>query len=110
MGGARKYKIKEDKEMIVEGKTASGFEFAVDSEKLKEWRFLKCMASLMSEDNARRVVANVEMPEMLLGQRGLRELEAFLQEKNGRVLSEDVLREAKNVLDLLQEREAALKN
>lgn len=96
--------------MIVEGKTASGFEFAVDSEKLKEWKFLRCMAALMSEDNARRVVANVEMPEMLLGQRGLRELEAFLQEKHGRVLSEDVLREAKNVLDLLQEREAALKN
>lgn len=94
---------------MVAGKTKSGFEFEVNEKVIKSWEFTKILRMLKSADEGDQLSGAVDFVGKLLGdQEGA--LMEHLQDEDGLVLTSDVINEASEILNIVQEKNEEVKN
>lgn len=96
----------------VEGTTKSGFEFAIDEDIFKDWRFLRAIRRSGSDDAEEQLDATFELIALLFNDSKEEErFYSFLAEKNGGRVPVDVVgREAGEIMKAVQEKSKEAKN
>ena len=96
----------------VKGTTTSGFEFAVDADVFKDWRFLKAARRAGSGSAEAQFDASLEIVTLLFNDPKEEErFYSFLAEKNGgRVPVEVVGHEVGEIMKAVQEKSKEAKN
>ena len=96
----------------VKGKTSSGFDFAIDAEVFKDWRFLNALRKANSGDGEAQMEASFKIIELLFNNPEEEErFYAFLAEQNGgRAPVEAVGHEAGEIMRLVREKSKEAKN
>lgn len=89
--------------MMIEGKTESGFEFAVDERTVADFTFLEMLIDL----NGANVLA---LPGRLLGEAGKAALIEHCRDKDGFVPASRVTQECLAIVNLCGERNRNVKN
>ena len=77
--------------------TSTGFKCDVNENVLKDWRFVKALALMASEDETDIVTGATESVTLLLGKKGEQELCRHV-EKDGYAPVEDIMSEVKEIL------------
>ena len=95
---------------IVNGKTASGFDFAVSENIGNDFRLVRLMNDLENGDAARKLAALSRFPELVLGTEGAEKLYAHLEQKDGTIPTDRLREELTEILRLVGERNKAVKN
>lgn len=95
--------------MKIEGKTASGFEFSVESGLLEDFEFLALLGDFTGDDDRARTRAVLALPGRLLGEEGRRALIAHCRNEEGFSPTSRIYKELGNILNLCQERNSAVK-
>lgn len=76
------------------GITSSGFKYSINEENLDDWNFLKVLKEI---DNG-EIQRIVDFVPMLLGEKQARQLEKYLEKKEGKVRISSVSREIEEIL------------
>ncbi len=96
----------------VKGKTKSGFEFSIDSDVFKDWRFLRVTRKASTTEGEEQFNASMEMVALLFNDET--EEEKFysdLAEKNGGRVPVDVVgHEVGEIMKIVQEKSKEAKN
>lgn len=95
--------------MKIEGTTASGFEFSVESGLLEDFEFLGLLGDFMGEDDRARTRAVLALPGRLLGEEGRKALIEHCRNEEGFSPTARVYEELGSILNLCQERNRAVK-
>lgn len=95
--------------MKIEGKTASGFEFSVESGLLEDFEFLTLLGDFTGDDDRARSRAVLAMPGRLLGEEGRRALIEHCRNEEGFSPTARIYEELGSILNLCQERNKAVK-
>lgn len=82
-------------------KTSSGFKCKVNEKKAKDWRFVKALAKCDSNDESSVLEGLAFVVPFLLGEDGELALEKFVEDKEGIVSSDVVIKEFKEILKLI---------
>lgn len=92
------------------GKTSTGFEYNIDGQALKDFRFLRAISDMQSSDLARQVDGVAAMVQIIFNDRA--QEDAFLRHvaKDGRALTSDVIREMREILDSIKVQDETVKN
>ena len=95
----------------VKGTTASGFEFSIDAEAFKDWRFLKAVRTA-NKKGGDSFEASLDIVTLLFNDQEEEErFYEFLAEQNGgRVPVEVVGKEVGEIMKIVQEKSKAAKN
>lgn len=83
----------------MKGKTASGFKFDIDVEKLKEWDFIDLMSQAESDDDSVKVKASVNMVKFILDADYDKFIAHIKAKNNGSASVEVVLNEVTAILN-----------
>ena len=96
----------------IKGTTSSGFDFAVDAEIFKDWRFLRAVRKANSKNGEEQFDASFEVVALIFNDPEEEErFYSFLAEKNGgRVPAEVVGSEIGEIMKIVQEKNRAAKN
>ena len=105
------YSSQED-EMVVKGKTKSGFEYEVESEVIHSWRFTKCLQQIQGKKSSDddKFIATMDIISMALGEDQTDALETHLEtvlpedQKTGGVPTSAVLNEFKEIFQKVSEK------
>lgn len=95
--------------MKIEGKTASGFQFSVESGLLEDFEFLTLLGDFTGDDDRARSRAVLAMPGRLLGAEGRRALIEHCRNEEGFSPTVRIYEELGSILNLCQERNKAVK-
>lgn len=95
--------------MKIEGKTASGFQFSVESGLLEDFEFLTLLGDFTGDDDRARSRAVLAMPGRLLGAEGRRALIEHCRNEEGFSPTARIYEELGSILNLCQERNNAVK-
>jgi len=92
---------------MITGKTSSGFEFEIDEESTKNYRFVKATAKAASKSATQeeRIEATMQTIPFLLGEDQEEKLVEHLESKaeNGIATVEDVMSEVKEIMEVAKE-------
>lgn len=81
-------------------KTKSGFVCNINEKRCKDWRFVKLLAQMDSEDESKQLVGTTEAVSFLFGKEGEEALMKHVTDKDGLVDGGLLLAEFKEVLKL----------
>lgn len=81
--------------------TKSKFNIDINPDKAKDWRFIKALAMMDSDDDSEKLRGCTTAVPFLLGKDGERALEKHLSDETGVVSSEAVLAEFIEIVNLL---------
>lgn len=95
---------------MIDGKTSTGFNFSVDERIGNNFRFVEAFADMKSSDEDARLAAMVELPRIVLGRDGASRLMAHVAEPDGFVPTDKMMKEIVNIIQLVGERNASVKN
>ena len=95
--------------MMIEGKTETGFAFAVDERVITDFRFVELASDLNSRDDQARGKAILAVPGQLLGADGKRALLEHCRDEDGYVPIPRVVKEISNILSLCARRDGDVK-
>lgn len=90
---------------MITGKTASGFEYAVNEKALGDWRFLKAMADLDSGDESKLLRAMPVVVSLVLGKDEDKFME-HITDEDGYQPTEAIFAELKDIFDAVKESKA----
>lgn len=97
--------------MMIEGKTASGFEFSVDERVVTDFTFLELLTAMEDrKDQARQGIAILTVPGRLLGDAGKAALIEHCRDDDGYVPTARMIEEIRNIIRLCSERNRNVKN
>lgn len=88
---------------MIEGKTASGFEFSVDERVVTDFTFLELLTKLDGQ-------AMMQLPGRLLGETGKAALIEHCRDEEGFVPAARISEECMEIVNLCGERNKAVKN
>lgn len=95
---------------MINGVTASGFEYSV-SERLKEdFRFVIAYSKLSSDNPAEQMSAPVELTKLVLGESGAKRLYAHVAEPDGMIPTERVMTELTEIVAAAGNKNKEIKN
>lgn len=91
--------------MIITGTTTQGYEFSIDSEKVKDYRFIKSLAKAMGEDVApgEKLEAMFKLVETLLGDKEDEFIDYIASKNNGNANTDVVGSEVGEMVKALKE-------
>lgn len=95
---------------MINGKTSTGFSFSVDERIGNNFRFVQAFADMKSDDADTRLAAMVELPRIVLGREGAARLQEHVADEDGFVPTDRVISEIVNIIQLVGERNSAVKN
>ena len=81
--------------------TKSKFTIDINPNKAKDWRFIKALAMMDSDDESEKLMGTTKAVPLLLGKDGERALEEHLSDETGAVASDAVLAEFIEIVNLL---------
>ena len=92
------------------GKTTSGFEYDIDGKAIKDFRFLRALSDMQSPDTLRQVDGVTAMVDIVFNDPA--QVDRFLLHvaKDGRALTDDVMRELREILAAIREQDETVKN
>lgn len=76
---------------MIEGKTKSGFNFAIDERVTTDQRLLDLIVDSESDDASVKIKATRQLYVFLLGQKGYEDLKTHVMKKNGGYCPADVI-------------------
>ncbi len=94
---------------MVTGKTKSGFKFSVNEKIIESWEFTKIVKEMASKDNNEQITGTVEFVETLLGDQEEALME-HLKGEDGIATTTDMVNECAEILTIIQEKNAEVKN
>lgn len=83
----------------MKGKTASGFKYDIDVERLKEWDFIDLMARAESDDDSEKLAATVGMVKYIFGEDYRKFIDHIKAKNDGHAQVETVFREVTAILN-----------
>lgn len=95
---------------MITGKTASGFVFAVSENINNDFRIVRCIADIESDDAGKKISALARFPELILGASGAEKLFAHVALEDGSIPSDRVQAEATEILRLAAQQRKSVKN
>lgn len=92
------------------GVTSSGFEYDIDGKAIHDFRFLMALRDLQSTDVGRQVNGAANLISIVFN--NTKEENRFLEHvaKDGRALTEDVIRELREIIEAIREKDETGKN
>ncbi len=81
-------------------KTKSGFACNIDEKKCKDWRFVKLLAMMDSDDESEQLLGTTRAVTFLFGNEGEEALMKHVADKDGNVDGGQLISEFKEVLQL----------
>lgn len=93
----------------ITGVTSSGFEFTVDDKAFEDWRFLKAIKNSQKHDEESQLNGMVDMVEIILKDQEDALCE-HLQQEDGTVSTDDIMREVDEIFRICKEKSDSLKN
>lgn len=92
------------------GKTSSGFEYDIDGKALHDFRFLMALRDIQSSDVGRQVNGTVNLISIVFNDP--KEETRFLDHvaRDGRALTEDVIKELREIINAIRVQDEAVKN
>lgn len=90
--------------------TKSGFKCEVDTNKLSDYRFVKLIRRVASNDESEQFAATVDLIPFLLGEKGEERLMDHIADANGYVSTERMMEEGEEIFSLLQSENNEVKN
>lgn len=92
------------------GETSTGFRYEIDGKAIKDFRFLKAINDMMSKDLGRQVAGTTAMVSIVFNDPD--QEERFLEHvaKDGRALTEDVIRELREIINDIKSQDEDVKN
>lgn len=95
---------------MVKGITSTGYEFEIDDRKIGDFRFLKALRQSKSRDPEEQIIGAYDLVEMVLGKENVDDLCNHVAEPDGFVATEKMLSEVTEILQIVAERNADVKN
>lgn len=90
---------------MITGKTSQGYEFEVDPNTLKEWKFVKAIRRAESRDQGQRLLGVMDLIIMLLGEEQADDLSEKIAEKNdGHSTIDDMYAVVVEILNICKEK------
>ncbi len=86
-----------------EGKTKSGFEYAVNEDVLASWDFVKACTMMLSENDTEKLVGTVTYIRAILGKQEAKLVEHIKSKNDGKCSSQDMLAEVSEIVANLKE-------
>lgn len=84
--------------MSIKGKTTSGFEFEINENIKKDYRFIRAYRKAHSNDEHEQIIGLDDLLTVTLGEDGAERLMNFLAEKDGTVPSDKVMEELAEII------------
>lgn len=94
----------------IEITTKSGFACEVNPKKIKDYRFVKIIRNMVSEDQTKQFAAVTDMGEYILGEEGVSRLVKHVEDDEGFSSVEDVNAELTEIIDILKNKSSDVKN
>lgn len=94
---------------MITGKTTSGFEFEINENIKKDYRFIRAYRKAHSKDEHEQLIGADDLLTITLGEDGADRLMEFLAEEDGTVPSDKVMNELAEIISIAGKDES-LKN
>ena len=94
----------------MKGRTSTGFEYDVDGQAMRDFRFLQALRDMSSDDLVRQVDGVTAMVSIIFNDRDQEERFLTHVAKGGRALTDDVIREVREILSATSVQDETVKN
>ena len=95
---------------MITGKKSQGYDYTVDPETLKEWKFAKLIRRTESSDKGQRFLATVDLINFLLGEDQADQLSEQIAEQNdGRAPVDEMYKVVVEILDACKDQNVEIK-
>lgn len=92
------------------GKTSSGFEYNIDGKAFHDFRFLRAIRDIQSSDVMRQVEGTTALVSIIFNDPEQEERFLLHVAKDGRALTDDVMRELREIIDAIKVQDDTVKN